>query len=137
MKTKQEIAQWVIDNRYPKSENNKVSDFEMYHTLIEEMNQLLIQPVVKSVCTCIAFHKNDECYEFGCKVHRSNEVEDKNLEQNFLGIGCYSIKIDSVSEFRKELMKMIEQVRYNIGEYKDISSSQVAEKFEQRINSER
>ena len=46
-----------------------------------------------------------------------------------------SIKIDSVSNFRYELMKMIEQVRYNIGEYKDISSSQVAEKFERKINS--
>ena len=26
MKTAKEIAQWVIDNRYPKSENEKVSD---------------------------------------------------------------------------------------------------------------
>ena len=42
MKTIQEIAQWVIDNRYPKSENDKVSDFEMYHALIEAMNQALI-----------------------------------------------------------------------------------------------
>jgi hypothetical protein len=46
MKTIQEIAQWVIDNRYPKSENNKVSDAEMYHTLIEAMNQVLHQPTV-------------------------------------------------------------------------------------------
>ena len=28
-------AQWVIDNRYPKSEFNKVSDFEMYHHIIK------------------------------------------------------------------------------------------------------
>ncbi len=47
----------------------------------------------------------------------------------------YSIEISSVSKFRKELMKMIEQVKYNTGEYKDISSSQVAEKFERKINS--
>lgn len=46
MKTIQEIAQWVIDNRYPKSENNKVSDAEMYHTLIEAMSQVLRQPPV-------------------------------------------------------------------------------------------
>lgn len=46
MKTIQEIAQWVIDNRYPKSENNKVSDAEMYHTLIKAMNQVLHQPFV-------------------------------------------------------------------------------------------
>lgn len=46
MKTIEEIAQWVIDNRYPKSENDKVSDFEMYQTLIEVMNQALRQPLV-------------------------------------------------------------------------------------------
>ena len=46
MKTIEEISQWVIDNRYPKSENDKVSDFEMYQTLIEAMNQVLRQPPV-------------------------------------------------------------------------------------------
>jgi hypothetical protein len=76
MKTIQEIAQWVIDNRYPKSENDKVSDFEMYHTLIEAMNQILRQPpVTKSVCTCMAFHKSDECYKLGCKAHRSDNEQ--------------------------------------------------------------
>lgn len=30
--------------------------------------------VVESVCTCMAFHKSDECYKLGCKVHRSDEV---------------------------------------------------------------
>jgi hypothetical protein len=29
---------------------------------------------------------------------------------------------------------MIEQVKYNIGECKDLSSSQIAEMFEQKIN---
>jgi uncharacterized protein YmfQ (DUF2313 family) len=46
METIEEIAQWVIDNRYPKSENDKVSDFEMYQTLIEAMNQVLRQQPV-------------------------------------------------------------------------------------------
>lgn len=53
MKTIEEIAQYVIDNRYPKSENDKVSDFEMYQTLIEAMNKVLRQPLVmESVCSC-------------------------------------------------------------------------------------
>ena len=47
MKTIEEIAQYVIDNRYPKSENDKVSDFEMYQTLIEAMNKVLRQPLVR------------------------------------------------------------------------------------------
>lgn len=59
IKTIEEIAQWVIDNRYPKSENNKVSDAEMYHTLIEAINQVLHQPLVSGVCTCTI----SQCYE--------------------------------------------------------------------------
>jgi hypothetical protein len=31
------IAQWVIDNRYPKSEGDKLTDAEMYCTLIEKI----------------------------------------------------------------------------------------------------
>lgn len=34
-----EIAQWVIDNRYPKSESEKVSDHEMYHELVSKIEQ--------------------------------------------------------------------------------------------------
>lgn len=52
MKTIQEIAQWVIDNRYPKNENDKVSDFEMYQILIEAMNQVLRQPLVSGSLPC-------------------------------------------------------------------------------------
>jgi len=31
--------------------------------------------VVKAVCTCTAFHKSDECYELGCKVHRNDDKQ--------------------------------------------------------------
>jgi len=37
----QEIAQWVIDNRYPKSEKEKVSDLEMFYYLVDEITKLL------------------------------------------------------------------------------------------------
>jgi hypothetical protein len=30
--------------------------------------------VIGSVCTCIAFHKSDECYNLGCKAHRVDKV---------------------------------------------------------------
>lgn len=59
MKTIEEIAQWVISNRYPKSENDKVSDAEMYHTLTEAMNQVLRQPLVSgSFCPDCKFDKH-------------------------------------------------------------------------------
>ena len=38
---KEQIAQWVIDNRYSKSENNKVSDSEMYYTLIDKLEEAI------------------------------------------------------------------------------------------------
>ena len=37
MKTAKDIAQWVIDNRWPKGEYDKVSDSEMYHELVERI----------------------------------------------------------------------------------------------------
>lgn len=39
--TPENIAQWVIDNRYPKSEQDKVSDHEMYHFVLSEIVLLL------------------------------------------------------------------------------------------------
>jgi hypothetical protein len=35
-----EIAQWVIDNRYPKSETDKISDIEMYHFIADRIHDL-------------------------------------------------------------------------------------------------
>lgn len=35
------IAQWVIDNRYPKSEDNKVSDSELYHGIVDKINETI------------------------------------------------------------------------------------------------
>ncbi len=63
----------------------------------------------------------------------SNENEDKASIQDAAS-GSYSISINCISDFRKELIKMIEQVKFNIGEYKDLSSSQIAEIFERKIN---
>ena len=35
--TVEEIAQWVIDNRYHKAESEKVADFEMFHHLVSSI----------------------------------------------------------------------------------------------------
>lgn len=40
MNSIQELAQWVIDNRYPKSEKEKTSDLEMYHTIVDAFTKL-------------------------------------------------------------------------------------------------
>ena len=39
----EKIAQWVIDNRYAKSELNKVSDFEMYHHIIKLIKEQILK----------------------------------------------------------------------------------------------
>ena len=39
MKTPKEIAQWVIDNRFSKSENEKTSDLEMWHAINDAVSQ--------------------------------------------------------------------------------------------------
>lgn len=40
MKTAEEIAQWVVDNRYQNSDFDRVSDDEMYNILVERINKL-------------------------------------------------------------------------------------------------
>ena len=39
--SKDNIAQWVIDNRYPKSEFEKISDMEMYHEIVAMIEKLI------------------------------------------------------------------------------------------------
>jgi hypothetical protein len=52
MKTAKQIAQWVIDNRYPKSENDKISDVEMYYELVKNIENLCNTPPVINCETC-------------------------------------------------------------------------------------
>ena len=40
MNSIQELAQWVIDNRYPKSAKEKTSDLEMFHTIVDAFAEL-------------------------------------------------------------------------------------------------
>ena len=49
MKTAEQIAQFVIDNRYPKSENDKISDAEMYHAIVEQIASLRVAEANKWV----------------------------------------------------------------------------------------
>ena len=51
MKSAKEIAQWVIDNRYPKSENDKISDLEMYHEIVDSIEKLCIKNA-KPIISC-------------------------------------------------------------------------------------
>jgi len=39
-KQSEELAQWVISNRYSRSENDKVSDYEMYHYILDECSKI-------------------------------------------------------------------------------------------------
>lgn len=68
------------------------------------------------------------------------EHENLNTEETAqLGIGgvseSYSILITDIPKFRKELVALIEQVRYQIGRYNEGSSTEIAERFEHTVNS--
>ena len=81
MKTIEEIAQWVINNRYHKSENDKVSDAEMYQTLIEAMNQVLRQPHVSGALQSVdpLDDENSEIHKIGREIA---EMSDEEFEAN-------------------------------------------------------
>jgi hypothetical protein len=74
MKTAKEIAQWVIDNRYPKSENEKVSDAEMYHELVESIEKLCnippVMPTLQQDDNDRLFH---ECPNCNCRCNCTDQ----------------------------------------------------------------
>lgn len=72
---KEEIAQWVIDNRYPKNELTKVSDHELYHALVQQI-EIYAQQVAKEAAADGWVSVGDgkpteygkyEVYRHGCK----------------------------------------------------------------------
>jgi hypothetical protein len=78
MKTKEEIAQWIIDNRYPKSENDKVSDFVMYHCIVDDINKNtkpLIEEIEQQKMQCSVYH-NDILNLEGEKAGLIDEIAD-------------------------------------------------------------
>lgn len=46
--TPKEIAQWVIDNRYP--ENDKIPDHELYHELINKIESITVEDIEEPNC---------------------------------------------------------------------------------------
>lgn len=68
--TPKEIAQYVIDDRYPKNENDKVSDVEMYHWIIENIKLLINSGqkfCSKSNCTTCA-HEEKGFSDYPCSA---------------------------------------------------------------------
>lgn len=84
--TAEQIAQWVIDNRYPKSENNKLSDIEMYHALVvdvreysDQQNAYLLEKIVQLEESYAKFAKErDE--QYGEYIDLNISLRNENAE---------------------------------------------------------
>lgn len=76
--SKDNIAQWVIDNRYPKSEFEKISDMEMYHEIVAMIEKLInknsvipdvVKPLQDKFCTvCNLPTDGEKCYSGRCPM---------------------------------------------------------------------
>jgi len=78
MSTAKEIAQWVIDNRYPKGENDKVSDFEMYHELLKKIEELFNAPPIIDCSNCIHINVSkhvNPCYS--CNDYSEHKIKGR------------------------------------------------------------
>lgn len=64
------------------------------------------------------------------------EVDFRRDESGHAAIlpDSYNISVGSVSDFRKELVKMIEKVRYGLDGYGAMTSTEIAAEFEKKIN---
>jgi len=74
---KEQIAQWVIDNRYSKSEVDKMSDSEMYYTLIDKIEEAInyTQCCAEFKCGEERVFNEEKCSE-QCNQCKENYSED-------------------------------------------------------------
>ena len=73
--TEQEIKDLKLIRNYFGEHDKTQLEHLAYSELDKLVKKLQQADVIKSVCTCMAFHKSDECYKLGCKAHRSDEVQ--------------------------------------------------------------
>jgi hypothetical protein len=73
--TEQEIKDLKLIRKYFGEHDKTQLEHLAYSELDKLVKKLQQADVIKSVCTCIAFHKSDECYKLGCKAHRSDGVQ--------------------------------------------------------------
>jgi len=60
----EEISQWVIDNRYPKSELVKITDLEMFHSVMDSIEKYTQDQIKKDrhrIINECTFYKEWEC----------------------------------------------------------------------------
>lgn len=95
--TKELIAQWVIDNRYVKSENNKVSDSEMYHKLVDEIESLIKNlGDIGDVSECVLYSDGSNMqYKGDVNLTIVLEGEFKGISLKQLGKGSITVEMPS------------------------------------------
>ena len=91
----EKIAQWVIDNRYPKDENNKLSDFELYNILIDKLKQLPTKQNSVNDCSCDNEHVCGICHKgkgyevIDGKLTKINTKNEEDINSDIKDIICH------------------------------------------------
>lgn len=106
---KQKLAQWVIDNRYPKSEKEKVSDLEMFNFIIDAFGDSCEQIDNKPVQSepVPPFAKDSRMYAY---LHRgmpeiTNEQFAAELKRRWDKLNLSSDYAGSVAPIKEQLLK--------------------------------
>lgn len=76
----EEIAQWVISNRYPKSELDKVSDLEMYNFIVDKTAELIGPEIDLDLLAVENEKKNQRIRELKNGLHELYEAIDSCIE---------------------------------------------------------
>jgi hypothetical protein len=96
----EQIAQWVIDNRYPKSEGEKLTDAEMYCTLIEKI----------AGCAPVGVAPQSKMLQDFANWLRPKHPDTNTIDvQTYLSthIGSEATDIEALKEERDRYMNMV------------------------------
>jgi hypothetical protein len=107
----EEIAQWVIDNRYHKSEREGISDFEMFHEIMEKINNVDNISMAKKLITCAVYSTTYEYSGGEFFIPKSNHENIRNfiekerhgnISRNPIGFWDFEISfLDTISSKTK------------------------------------
>lgn len=107
-----EIAQYIISNRYPRSENDKVSDAEMFHALVEKISsrEKELQEEMNRLID-VAYIREEEINELKNEL-RTHKEDSLMLRQTM--VGRYE-EIKKLTEENERLKGMLERASWLVG----------------------
>lgn len=98
MKTAESIAQYAVDNRYSKGEGQRISDFELYHEIVDGINALTAEVKTKKAKASQLIFLGQISRDGAGIVEVSEAYKKEMLENPLMKDDLFEIRVLSLTE---------------------------------------